>query len=140
MFSHLLSHKGLVLINTAAVTWHFRNPSGGIREERDVKKWEHDENIFQLYKKYHSKRLIVLDNGMGDHIVFKKVMDEIKPDVIACCYPDVFKDVDIELISIAEAQAVTNINRFNLYGYMDMKGNKKSMHMAYVDLYNEIYI
>lgn len=145
IFSHEYKRKGFRLImDPAAVTWHLRASSGGIRSESDQGLWHHDEQIFSAklkeWKIAPSKvKMIVLDSGLGDHLLFKAVLPEImarhKRIVIACCYPEVFEDCKVELMSIAEAQMATNISELNVYKKMWDWNWKWSLEDAYRRLY-----
>ncbi len=135
LFTYELSKKGKVLINTSAKTWHFRNPEGGIRDG-NKELWEQDEQIFRETIGIKECKVVVLDNGLGDHIVFRKIVDKIKPDVIACCYPEVFNDYSAEIISIQEAkQRYGSLDRYNIYGFMERNNWKNKMEKAYLELY-----
>ena len=72
-----------LIITPKAITHHFRQNDGGIRDFRNKEYWEHDEKIFEGYMERWERSEkqpvhIVLDCGMGDHIAFKMVLPEIK--------------------------------------------------------------
>jgi GT2 family glycosyltransferase/2-polyprenyl-3-methyl-5-hydroxy-6-metoxy-1,4-benzoquinol methylase len=141
IFTHELFRLGYKLIVTPdAVTWHLRNPEGGIRTG-DPALWAHDEEIFEHYlKKWGIERkpskLFYLDNGLGDHIIFKSLLPEIKQKcnpTIACCYPDIFEGENV--ISLAEAQARgTTPDNHNIYRWMALRSWKRSL----VDAFREM--
>jgi glycosyltransferase involved in cell wall biosynthesis len=143
MFSHEIHRAGYKLLaSSAARTWHFRNPSGGIRTQSDASLWENDEKIFRLKMKEWgvnsaSSKLVVLDSGIGDHIVFKKYLPELKKRydevVIACCYPFVFEGE--KTMSIADAKQLTPIDHYNVYRFMIEKNWKEDMLSAYKAMY-----
>lgn len=145
IFTHELKRKGFKLIvDPAAVTWHLRAPTGGIRSESDTSLWGHDDQIFaEKLKEWNIKprsiKLCVLDNGLGDHLIFKSVLQELKAIhknlVLAVCYPSVFENEGVELISIAEAQMATNTAELNIYKKMWDWNWKWSMADAYRRLY-----
>lgn len=135
MFTNKIFRQGLKLIITPrAITWHFRGNTGGIRTYTDKELWKHDEEIFKKWFEWKDK-LIVLDNGIGDHIVFKKLMPEIKREYeLAVCYPFVFPDK--KCISIAQAkELVGDISDYNLYAWMKKRDWKKSLTEAYRKFY-----
>ena len=111
----------------------------------DKENFDHDAQIFLNKLKewgvvLKSKKLIVLDSGLGDHLVFLKVLPEIKEKykdiVIACCYNEVFSnDKDIQLISIAEANMLGDQTEKNLYKKMWDWDWKDSIENAYRELY-----
>lgn len=152
IFSHRIYRAGYKLvISPDAITWHYHNPEGGIRSYSDTKLWHMDEEQFQNQLKewgYLSKKelKICLDNGIGDHYIFKMILPEIKekyPDyklVIAVCYPDIFEDVldkyDMDMISIADGKKLfVDIDRFNVYKMMDDTKWQGSLKDAFRKMY-----
>lgn len=143
LFTYEIHVKGYaVMIAPGVKTWHLRNPEGGIRSYKDENLWKHDEHIFSQRKKgideEKNSKVIVLDNGIGDHWVFKKMLDEIhlkhEKVIIACCFPEVFPDEDT--ISIAEAnERFGDITRFNIYKKMAGWQWKGQLIDAYRKLY-----
>jgi len=142
IFTYEMRRAGWKLVvDSSAVTWHMRAESGGIRSGSDVTMWGYDNEVFkkklQEWKvDVRNVKLIVLDSGLGDHLVFKKVLPEIKAkhkDVtLAVCYPQVFKDdTDVALISIAEAKQLTNLDSFNVYKWMAERHWTESIEEAY---------
>jgi len=102
LFTYGIYKKGYKLLAIPnAVTWHMKNPVGGIRDGQKQEMFEHDEKIFRNTINYQDKTVVVLNNGMGDHIVFNKILPEIKNPVVFGCYPEI-----IPCKSIAEAYAL----------------------------------
>ncbi len=105
-----------LIVTPKSRTWHLRQPIGGIRSHTDTSMWEHDDLLFQQYLNAagHVKpetKLIVIDAGLGDHLVAKAILPKIqkahegKRLMLAVCYLEPFEDVpNIDLISIAEAK------------------------------------
>ena len=134
-----------LLVAPEAVTWHYRNSTGGIRSGTNAFLWEHDEKIFakklqEWGVNTNPTKLIVIDAGLGDHLVFAKLLPDLKKKyknlVIACCYNEVFEDEkDIKLISIAEAKALENLDEHNIYKFMWDRNWKKSIEEAYRERY-----
>jgi len=126
LFTYGLKQRGYDILVTPAITWHLKNKEGGIREgQREL--FDHDERIFQL----RDKTVIVLDSGIGDHIVFKHVLKDIKNPLVFSCYPDVVPGK-----SIAEAQALLgDITPYNIYMRMDDWNWKGSLEDAFRKLY-----
>lgn len=135
IFTAQMSLDGWKLLVTGdAVTWHLRDPQGGIRSFQDTSLWDHDEKIFSSWATTHKIRfndywLIVLDNGLGDHWAFKHVLAKIlekaaitgKTLLVAVCYPDVFDDVTgLNLISIDDARRMSGsgFDKHNIYNFM----------------------
>jgi GT2 family glycosyltransferase len=139
-----------VLVDPSAITWHFQSPQGGIRSEEINKheKYMHDEQIF-LRKmagwgiKPNDYSWVVLDNGIGDHFVFKQLlpkyleMNKGKKNFFCVCYPEIFSDFpDITLASIADAKTVLgDIDRFNIYKWMIDQKWKGTLSEAFRGLY-----
>ena len=109
-----------MLVDTAAVTWHFRDGSGGIRSSPNPQWWEDDERLFlsQLSEWGvigDQTKYIVLDAGRGDHVLVKSLLPRLKekyPKIVAAtCFRDIFNG-EVEQISIAEAhQRLGNLDR-----------------------------
>jgi hypothetical protein len=126
---HRRGYKLLVVPN--AVTWHMRNPEGGIRSESRRDMYEHDDKIFRNFLDYKDKTIVVLNNGMGDHIVFSHVLPEVKNPVVFGCYPEI-----LPCRPIAEAQALFgDVEAFNVYGKMDQWKWKDSLEKAFRRMY-----
>lgn len=121
-------YKNYIVPNT--ITWHLKNKQGGIRDGvREM--FEHDERIFQNIMQFKDQTIVILDCGMGDHIVFKKVLPEIKNPVIFSCYPEI-----VPGRSIAEAQSLFgDISNYNVYAHMDRWDWKDSLEAAFRKFY-----
>lgn len=137
MFSHDIFKKGYELkINAHAITWHFRNPEGGIRQNTNKTMWEHDEEFFNTYLNIKDKPIVILDNGLGDHIVFRKLLDDltIKDITISCCYPEVFEGY--KCISIQDAKNLGyDLEKYNLYAWMSRNRWKGDLYEAFKTFY-----
>lgn len=126
---HLKGYKILAVPN--AISWHLKNPEGGIRSEKNAELYAHDEEIFRNVLKHRNKTIVVLDAGMGDHIVFSHILPEIKNAEVFTCYPDIVPGKPI-----SEAYALFgNLDQFNIYGKMHQWGWKGSLEDAYRKLY-----
>lgn len=67
-------------------------------------------------------------------------MEKYGKDItLAVCYPEVFKaeaEQGVKLISIGEAQAkYTNIEAYNIYGWMQARNWKNNLTAAYRGMY-----
>ena len=115
LFTYGLFKKGYrVLAAPNAVTWHMKNPQGGIRSETRKEMYEHDEQIFRNLVGLSNKTIVVLNCGLGDHIVFNSILNDIKNPIVFGCYPDV-----IPCRSIAEAQHLFgDLDQWNIYKKM----------------------
>lgn len=132
LFTYELHRKGYdILVVPDAVTWHMKNPQGGIRSETNQGMYWHDEQIFRNVLAYRDKTVVVLNNGMGDHIVFSHVLPDIENAEVFSCYPEI-----VPGRSIAEAQArFGSLDRWNIYGKMDQWKWKGSLEDAFRKLY-----
>jgi len=146
IFSYSIKRAGYKLCACDARVWHFRQESGGIRSHKDMSFYEHDEKIFQgllniWNVKTKTNKVVVLDNGIGDHFAFKAILPQLRKKhehiTIACCYPDVFFDESgLTLISIAQAIASYNsIDPYNIYARMIDWNWKGSLTQAFAKLY-----
>ena len=124
-------YKNYVIPNT--ITWHLKNKEGGIRDGvREM--FEHDEKIFQNIMQFKDHTIVILDSGMGDNIVFKRVLQIIKNPIVFSCYPEI-----VPGRSIAEAQALFgDIHNYNVYAHMDRWNWKGSLEDAYKKFYNVV--
>jgi len=138
-----------VLVDSSAITWHMKAAQGGIRSDSVKEMWMHDEDVFRRKLNEwgvltRDIKLIVLDNGIGDHLVFKKVLPAIRERyqstkiVLSCCYPEVFEDdKDVILISIADAQQMMDITGHNVYKFLwDHTDKHWDLETAYRMMYN----
>lgn len=132
LFSWGLHHKGYkLLVAPNAVTWHLKNPQGGIRDGSRMEMFEHDEQIFKNTIEYRSKNIVVLNCGLGDHIVFSHVLPAIPSAEVFTCYPEV-----VPGRSIREAeQLFGDLTQFNVYAKMAQWNWKGSLEDAYRKLY-----
>jgi FkbM family methyltransferase len=150
MLTYDMKLKGYKLIlDPSARTWHFRNPTGGIRTNNIESYFIHDEQIFtqrlmQWGVKPKTYSHVVLDSGIGDHYVFKSVLNEYfeknkgKTHIFYVCYPEVFKDVpNITLASIADAKILFGeLHAHDVYKLMWDCNWKQSLTEAYRQVYH----
>lgn len=139
MFTHSLFLKGYKLIITPnAITWHFQS-KGGIHDNQKVDNWNHDQYLFEKWLdfKKKGKKIYVLNNGLGDHYIFRQVITPDKDDIIACCYPEVFKEYP-NIISIAEAERLVDTKDYDIYRFCLMNNWRGTLQTAYNALYEHI--
>lgn len=131
LFTFALKQRGYqILVVPNADTWHLRNQFGGVRTE-NKELFERDDWIFHNYMKYKNNTIVVLDNGLGDHLVFKHILPEIKNPAIFSCYPEIIPGE-----SISEAYRLFgNIDQFNIYSKMDQWNWKGSLEDAFRKMY-----
>lgn len=122
-------YKNLVIPNT--ITWHLKNRKGGIRTfQKEM--FEHDEYIFRNYLKYRDKTIVVLNCGMGDHLVFAKVLPLIKNPEVFTCYEDIVPGRSLD----DAANLFGDLDCFSIYRKMDEWNWKDSLENAFKKLYN----
>ena len=132
LFTYGLYLKGYkILAVPNAVSWHLKNPIGGIRSETNQKLYEQDELVFRNTLNYKDKKIVVLNCGMGDHIVFNHVMPDITNAEVFTCYPDI-----VPGRSIAEAKSLFgDIDQWNIYRKMAQWKWTDSLENAYRKMY-----
>lgn len=132
LFTWQLHQKGYQLwVVPHAVTWHLKWSSGGIRSTQSQDMYEHDNSIFQNFLAHKDHTLVILDNGMGDHIVFKKILARLKNPLVFSCYPDI-----IPGRSIAEAKHLFgDLDSWNIYKKMHEWKWTQSLQSAFEKLY-----
>ena len=112
--------------------------------------FQHDEAIFleklrQWKLQPVENKYIVLNCGIGDHYAFRSILPSIKkayPNkklILAVCYPEVFEDENIQLISIANAKQLgINVEEnggHNVYTWMDQNHWQKPLYQAFEEMY-----
>ena len=132
LFTWGIHKKGYgVMVVPNANSWHLRNPEGGIRSETKKEMFEHDEHIFRNFLLYRNNTIVVLNCGLGDHIVFSHVLPSIPNPLVFTCYPEVIKGN-----SIGEAKALFgDIDQWSIYKKMDQWKWKGSIEDAFRKLY-----
>jgi hypothetical protein len=132
LFTYELKRKGYdILAVPKGITWHMKNPEGGIRSETKQEMYWRDEQVFRNILAFRNKDIVVLNNGMGDHIVAARVIKELKDPLIFSCYPEI-----VPGRSIAEAQYLLgDIDRYSVYRKMDQWKWKGSLEDAFRKLY-----
>jgi hypothetical protein len=132
LFSYGLHKKGYKLfVVPHATTWHLKQPTGGIRSETDPAMYANDDEIFKNHVAVGDSTIVVLNCGLGDHIVFSKVLPKIKNPVVFTCYPEV-----VAGRSIAEAiQLYGDIDQWNIYKKMDQWKWSESLQRAFERMY-----
>lgn len=132
LFSYGLHQKGCKLfVVPDAMTWHLKQPTGGIRAETNPAMYAHDDEIFKNHVAITDSTIVVLNCGLGDHIVFSKVLPKIKNPVVFTCYPEI-----VEGRSIAEAmQLYGDIDQWNIYKKMDQWKWTGSLQAAFERMY-----
>lgn len=158
IFTYEMKRAGwTLLIERSAVTWHFREPNGGIRSFDDNSMWSRDEEVFKRKMKEwgvsgKDRLWVNLDCGRGDHWMFRMMLDELlakhadKVVTLAACYPDAFNDyvpkpgsARLEIVSVADginALGQEKMNGLNVYGWCMEHGWNRSL----VDAFKKIYM
>ena len=131
LFTYGLFLKGYkLLLVPNANTWHLKSPHGGIRNTSEDP-FIHDEKIFKNIVGLSDKTIVVLDCGLGDHIVFSHVLKDIKNPICFTCYPEVVPGKSIE-----EAKELFgSIDQFSIYKKMDQWDWKDTLENAFRKMY-----
>lgn len=148
IFTHRMKRQGWRLLITSDCTvWHMQSPTGGIRSNDSKEEmWRHDEEIFAQYMREWNIKLpkllpIIMDNGIGDHYALKTVLRSIllhhadKRVILACCFPEVFEEFDVTIISIAEAKRMWDCEKNNIYKWMIDHNWKGTLTEAFRRMY-----
>jgi hypothetical protein len=132
LFTYQLKQKGYrLLVVPNVITWHAKSPTGGIRSDNKAELYDHDEQIFRNILNLKDRKVVVLDCGMGDHVVFKRVLQDMDDAIVFSCFPDI-----IPGRSIAEARHLFgDLNQFSVYYRMDLWNWKGSLEDAFRKLY-----
>lgn len=132
LFTYGLYLKGYTILAAPhANTWHLKNPQGGIRSESNQQLYHHDELIFRNTLAYKDKKIVVLNCGMGDHIVFKNVMKDITNAEVFTCFPDI-----VPGRPISEAMSLFgDIDQWSIYKKMAEWNWTDSLEKAFRKLY-----
>lgn len=132
LYTYGIYQKGYkILAIPRAVTWHIKNPEGGIRSENKREMYEHDEQIFRNIIGLDNCPIVVLNCGAGDHIVFSRILCEMDNPIVFTCYPEI-----VPGSSIAEAKALLgDIEPYNIYKKMNQWKWTDSLENAYRKLY-----
>jgi hypothetical protein len=132
LFTYQLKQKGYKLILIPdTITWHGKSDTGGIRSDDNKELYQRDEQIFRNCLEFKDKTIVVLDCGLGDHIVFKHVLPHIKNPEIFSCYPEI-----VPGRSIGEAYYLFgDLSQYSIYQKMDQWNWKDSLENAYRKLY-----
>ena len=132
LFTYGLRQKGYKILTVPyATSWHLKNPQGGIRAETKKEMYDHDEFIFRNFLLYRNNTIVVLNCGLGDHIVFSHILRDIPNPLVFTCYPEIIPGK-----SIAEAQYLFgSVDQWNIYAKMDQWKWNDSLENAYRKLY-----
>ena len=132
LFTYGLYLKGYTILAAPhANTWHLKNPQGGIRSELNQQLYQHDELIFRNTLAYKDKKIVVLNCGMGDHIVFKNVLKDITNAEVFTCFPDI-----VTGRPISEAMSLFgDIDQWSIYKKMAEWNWTDSLEKAFRKLY-----
>lgn len=132
LFTYGLYLKGYTILAAPhANTWHLKNPQGGIRSESNQQLYHHDELIFRNTLAYKDKKIVVLNVGMGDHIVFKNVLKDITNAEVFTCFPEI-----VPGRPISEAMSLFgDIDQWSIYKKMAEWNWTDSLEKAFRKLY-----
>lgn len=132
LFTWGLHRRGYeLLVVPGATTWHLKNPAGGIRAEKSEVLFQRDDAIFRNHLQHKDHTIVVLNGGRGDHVVFSRVLPDVKNPLVFGCYPDI-----IPCRPLAQAiELFGDIDPYNIYAKMDQWRWTESLEKAYRKLY-----
>lgn len=133
IFTYSIKRAGYkVILTPKAKTWHYRNPEGGIRAsgENHEEYWMQDDAYFRKLlndwsvERAFDGKLFMLNNGLGDHLIFKRLLPELRAMhgklTLSVCFPEVFAEEegdDLKLISIADGTRFCDPKLHDVYMY-----------------------
>ena len=101
--------------------------------------YDHDEKIFVMrQREWAGYKLVVLKNGIGDHIIFKKaILPELKKKykevAIAAAYPWVFEgEIHVDINKI---ESIIDPSIFDIYKWCAENNWKGDLERAYRVMY-----
>ena len=137
IFTYEMRRKGWNLqVTPHCTTWHYHNPTGGIRDNTKIEMWQHDDAIFEEKLKTWGVSLnkyfpIIMNNGLGDHLAFKTLMPEILEKykdhkiLLSVCFPNLFmeyskQNANVRILSIADAYLSygDKVSDYDIYKWM----------------------
>jgi len=151
-FTYQMKRNGWdIKFDPKCMTHHLQNSTGGIRSYKDNQFVKNDSYMFnqkliEWGVSLNKYKIIVLNNGLGDHCAFKSIFHKIFEKyndhifIISCCYPDLFSDIDktkLKLISIEEYNSHFGSDEYyNIYRYLtEYKDEKLTLIQAYERMY-----
>ncbi len=140
IFSHRLFKAGYkLLVDRSAITYHYRNPEGGIRSESDKTLWAHDEEIFRKELEKWGYKFLALSHGLGDHLAFvnilPKLLSRCEKLVLFCVYGEVFDGIDKVIVRPLQDAGSFGCKEISTYEWMTKYNWKRSMVEAYEKIY-----
>jgi FkbM family methyltransferase len=150
LFSYEYVRRGWkALVTTSAVTWHFRNPQGGIRDHGNPDFWANDDKIFQ--RKLASwvvkteGKIFQIDAGIGDTIVFMEILPKLIEKygkvIVGTYYALLFKNFPIQVMHPFQVKDILGekvCEIQNVYRYLwqeSDKGRKINLQTAYEEMF-----
>jgi len=132
LFTWALHQKGYdLLVVPNAITWHMKNPQGGIRAETNMDLYRHDEEIFKNFLRCADATIVVLNCGRGDHVVFKRILPLIKNPLVFTCYPEIVPGA-----SLRDAyNYFGSIEQWNVYRKMSQWNWRDTLENGFRKLY-----
>ena len=139
LHTYSIKLKGYKVLITPCITWHLKAQAGGIRSDDNIQDYQHDEWVFGQWLKFKKsgKKLYVLNCGLGDHYAFLQAIKPEPDSIIACCYPDMMQGHP-NLISIAEAMNMVNVEDYNVYKWCGDNHWEGTLIEAFKKLYENI--
>lgn len=139
LFTHEIKQRGYkLLVDTSIKTYHFRQEKGGIRSHDSQFFYEHDDKIFVQKMEEWGYKIINLNSGLGDHLVFFHILPDMlkkhKHLLIGCCYPDVFEDYKSQ-VTLLPVAVTERFGSQNIYKWMIDNKWERPLLEAYKGMY-----
>lgn len=141
MFSMDLKSKGYKLYFLSnAVTYHFRQETGGIRDNGQQDYFAHDEIRFRYFLENKGIKVVRENGGLGDNLIFKEnvlnaLLDKYDKVILGTCYPDLYKNVKNPKLTIVPVGSIPEVPQDNIYAWAAQKKWKKGFGEAYKKFY-----
>lgn len=141
MFTHSLKQKGFKLYFVPqAVTYHFRQEHGGIRDQVKQDYFTHDEIKFKEFLEKQGIKVIRENGGLGDNLIFKEnalqpLLNKHKKVILGTCYTDIYKDLNAPNLIVVPVGAIPEVPNDNIYAWAAQQKWKSSFGEAYKKFY-----
>ena len=141
MFSNSIKEQGYKLLFTPyAVTYHFRNETGGIRDGARQEFFINDEIIFKDYLEKKGIKVVRENGGIGDNLIFKReVLDflvkKYKKVILGTCFTNLFIENKATNLTLVPVGAIPEVPPDNIYAWASQHKWNRSFGEAYKKFY-----
>jgi GT2 family glycosyltransferase len=137
LFTYSLKRKGFkLLVDTSIKTYHYRYPTGGIRDNYNQSMFYHDSDLFKAQLEAWGIKVITVDGGLGDHLIFANLIPDLLKKyshlIIGCVYPEVFSSY--RAVTVAPVSATKTGDNDNIYKFCADHNWTQSILDAYKEM------